>query len=129
MVPAASPARLALIAEALVPEPRLCTPVLVAPLSELLVAYRNQNCVAAPLGLTVPPSVAELLVTKLAAPVVTVGATMAALTWKLYFAEESEPLITFTHQVRGRSERRVDHQLRCTPRRNRHVRVGVVRIA
>ena len=75
MVPAASPARLALIAEALVPEPRLCTPVLVAPLSELLVAYRNQNCVAAPLGLTVPPSVAELLVTELAAPVVTVGAT------------------------------------------------------
>src|ERR1039458_3082760 len=90
---------LALIAEALVPEPRLCTPVLVAPLSELLVAYRNQNCVAAPLGLTVPPSVAELLVTKLAAPVVTVGATMAALTWKLYFAEESEPVINFTHQV------------------------------
>ena len=99
MVLAASPAILALIAEALVPEPRLCTPVWMAPLSELLVAYRNQNCVAAPLGLTVPPSVAPLALTDDAEPVVTVGATMGALTWKLYCAEDCAPLITSTHQV------------------------------
>jgi len=45
-----------------------------APTSELSVPYRNQNDVAAPLGFTVPFKLALLLVTDVAAPVVTAGA-------------------------------------------------------
>ncbi len=45
-----------------------------APASELLVPYRNQNDVFAPLGFTVPLNWALLLVTDVAAPVVTAGA-------------------------------------------------------
>ncbi len=50
-------------------------PVFEAPASELLVPYRNQYDVSAPLGFTVPFNVALLLVTDVAAPVVTVGAS------------------------------------------------------
>jgi len=85
-VPALNPEMLALTPEAVVPEPRSCDGVVLAPLNELLVPYRNQMCVSAPFGFTVPPRVAELVVTEVAEPEVAVGACAAAVVVKLTMA-------------------------------------------
>jgi hypothetical protein len=65
--------RLALTGEALVPEPADCAVVEVKVESVLDVPHSNQAVVETPFGFTVPFIVAELVVTELAAVVVTVG--------------------------------------------------------
>ena len=72
-MPPASPLRLALNGTVLVPVPMSCCGVDWLPLMELLVLYRNQTWVSAPFGSAQPPSVALLLVTAEAEPVLTVA--------------------------------------------------------
>jgi hypothetical protein len=67
------PVRFALTGEALVPEPTDCPLVELKLESVLDVPHSNHAVVRAPLGLTVPLSVAELEVTEPAAAVATVG--------------------------------------------------------
>ena len=69
-----------------------------APLSVLLARYRNQAWVSSPLGFTVPFSVAELVVTEMAEPVVAVGACAAAVVVKLLIVPLAVPaLFEATH--------------------------------
>ena len=67
------PVRFALTGEALVPEPADCAVVAVKVESVLDVPHSNHAVVETPFGFTVPFIVAELVVTELAAVVVTVG--------------------------------------------------------
>ena len=67
------PVRFALTGEALVPDPTDCAVVEVNMESVLDVPHSNHAVVETPFGLTVPFIVAELVVTELAAVVVTVG--------------------------------------------------------
>jgi hypothetical protein len=68
-----NPVKFALTAEALVPDPTDCAVVAVKVESVLEVPHSNHAVVEAPFGLTVPFIVPELVVTELAAVVVTVG--------------------------------------------------------
>ena len=70
---ALNPVRFVLTGEALVPDPSDCAVVAVKVASVLDVPHSNQPVVETPFGLTVPFIVAELVVTELAAVVVTVG--------------------------------------------------------
>jgi hypothetical protein len=65
--------RFALTGDALVPEPADCALVAVKVERVLEVPHSNQAVVETPFGFTVPFIVAELVVTELAAVVVTVG--------------------------------------------------------
>jgi hypothetical protein len=69
---AVRPVTVALTLDAVLPDPRLWLDVAVDPDKELLVPYWNKAVVLAPLGLTVPANVAEVVET-VALPVVTVG--------------------------------------------------------
>jgi hypothetical protein len=92
----ASPLKDALNATLLVPEPRSCIAVELAPESVLLVPYWNQVFVSAPLGLTVLATDAPALVTIDAAPVVTVGAavtTKCQLLTRLFALTEPRPVV------------------------------------
>jgi hypothetical protein len=68
------PVRFALTGEALVPDPTDCAVVEVKVESVLDVPHSNQAVVETPFGFTLPFIVAELVVTELAAVVVTDGA-------------------------------------------------------
>jgi hypothetical protein len=70
---AVKPVRFALTDEALVPEPTDCAVVDEKLESELDVPHSNHAVVRTPFGLTVPFSVAEFVVTELAAVVATAG--------------------------------------------------------
>ena len=68
---------------AVVPEPRSREVVCVAPLSVLLVPYKNHVWVSVPLGFTLPFKVAEFVVIEPAEPVVAAGACAEAVVVKL----------------------------------------------
>jgi hypothetical protein len=70
---ALKPVRFALTAEALVPDPTDCAVVAVKVESVLDVPHSNHAVVDVPFGLTEPFIVAELVVTRFAAVVVTEG--------------------------------------------------------
>jgi hypothetical protein len=70
---ALKPDKFALTGEALVPDPADCAVVAVKVESVLDVPHSNHAVVEAPFGLTVPFTVAELVVTEPAAAVTTAG--------------------------------------------------------
>jgi hypothetical protein len=77
------PVRFPLTADALVPDPTDCAVVDVKVASVLEVPHSNHAVVAAPFGLTVPFIAAELVVTEVAAVVVTVGALAPVVKLKI----------------------------------------------
>jgi hypothetical protein len=86
-----NPVRAELTGAAVVPDPAACRVVLVNVVSVLLVPHSNHAFVDAPFGFTVPFSVAPVVVTALAAVVVTVGRT--ALVVKLMITSRCVPAL------------------------------------
>ena len=80
---ALNPVKLAVTATALVPEPTDCDVVVLYVDNVLLIPHSNHAVVDAPLGFTVPFSVAPLEDTDVAAVVVAVGRTAAVVKLKM----------------------------------------------
>ena len=88
-----SPLNDALKATLLVPDPKSCLAVELAPERVLLVPYWNQPWVSAPLGFACPPTDAPLPVRFDALPVVTVGACEVAEVVKLLMEPFTVPAL------------------------------------